>query len=741
MKLKLPNSKPLPKAEIATAVRGVNMTHAETNAIVDAPQGAETREPVHVMSGEANAEQQRVERKLSRLVEGDFPFDESQLDAIDGLSTEQYACLTGAAGTGKTTVTKAIVDRIIDGSPVAEVDLETYWKSGTLDDPEDTDDRDESERIRWVPAIAMCAFTGRASQQIKKNFPADWHGNIMTIHRMLGYMPEYYEDFDKESGGIVRKRRFVPTYTASNKMPWDVILVDEAGMLDTDLWSKIHDALKPGCRVILVGDINQLPPIYGKSIFGFAMTRWPTWELTKVHRQKGKNNPIVDNAWRVIHGLRPEAEGNFQLIPLSGDANFSSRKVRAILPALQERKLYDPIRDVVITPTNGTDGSRGYALGQLPLNRELALIFNPQSENPRYIIDGGREVKQFAVGDKVMATKNDYETGITNGMTGVITGIHRNESYTGPKGRFGTVAEVNAYAEEDAVDDSFSLSMEELSNTLIAVDDEMTDAKNDRAGRGPSSHTVTVRFGSEEAGFELPFMTLSEVGSLMTAYVVTCHKMQGGEAPTVIIILHDSQKQMLYREWLYTAITRASQRCIVLYTETALRTALNKQTIQGHTLREKVESFNALVGKVSVAMPHSNSTRNLIMDKPREVFAVPKRLESAEIKQGGLAQLIAAQKSKPKVEVEAEVTVRIKSVKVVSEPETIDGGDLTPVDSKPLMIESQPEPKLISQWGAYQELCRQEDSHKVKLLPAPVAVSVDSGPAVVKRTFKLRIGK
>jgi exodeoxyribonuclease V alpha subunit len=85
----------------------------------------------------------------------------------------------------------------------------------------------------------------------------------------------------------------------------------------------------------------------------------------------------------------------------------------------------------------------------------------------------------------------------------------------------------------------------------------------EKRDRGPSSHIITVRFGEGDHSFEIPFNTLAEVGSLMTAYVVTCHKMQGGECPVVVVILHESHRAMLYREWLYTAVTRASEKCIV----------------------------------------------------------------------------------------------------------------------------------------------------------------------------------
>src|SRR3546814_5258587 len=89
--------------------------------------------------------------------------------------------------------------------------------------------------------------------------------------------------------------RFVPSYNKENLLPWDIIVVDEAGMCGLDLWHLIWAACKPTTRIFLVGDIQQLPPTHGKSIFGFAMANWPTWELTHVHRQQGVNNSIVED--------------------------------------------------------------------------------------------------------------------------------------------------------------------------------------------------------------------------------------------------------------------------------------------------------------------------------------------------------------------------------------------------------------------------------------------------------------
>lgn len=570
--------------EIKSAVRHAIAGNDLADSMVDLHIPPEALEP--------DDERVADSRKLSKLVDDDFPFDESQLAAINGMIHQDYACLTGAAGTGKTTTTKKLVDELQNLISIRQINMKEYFKCG---EPTESDD-DYHIPDSFIPAIALVSFTGRATQQIKKNFPRDWHGNIMTIHRLLAFVPEYFEAYDDSTDEWKSKMRFAPTYTADVQLPWDIIIIDEAGMTGLDLWHQLWAACKPGCRIYMIGDINQLPPVHGRSIFGFAMAKWPSFELHHIHRQQGTHNAIVDNAWRVLNGEMPISEGRFQMLELKGDHNLSSRQIRKLIPALQQKEIYDPIRDTIITPINGNEGSRGYSLGQLPLNREFAMIFNPQSIHPRYIIDAGRgERRQFAVGDKVMATKNDHEAGITNGMTGLIIEITENAGYGGDHRRFGTVESVNAYLRETEEDlaDTQDFSLESLQEDFQAVEEGKEAAKESR-DRGPSSHTVSVRFGDDEHGFELPFQSLSEVSSLMTAYVVTCHKMQGGESPVIIIICHDAHRQMLYREWLYTAITRASQKCILLYSQTALRSAINKQNIKGRTLAEKIQSFNDL---------------------------------------------------------------------------------------------------------------------------------------------------
>jgi GTPase SAR1 family protein len=775
MSLAFLKKQPTPQ-EVKTEVRQAIAQMAEDNKLLDQPDSEVIPDLSDIAEDSEHTGRVSAASKLSKLIDEDFPFDESQIAAVEGMVAVPYACLTGAAGTGKTTVTKKLVDRLLETVAIGAVDLTRYWKTKDDDGNEyesndyeqhgyvDDEDYEITESI--IPSVALCSFTGRASQQIKGNFPRDWHGNIMTIHRLLGFYPEPYQEWDPdyrndetgEEGKFVTKRRFVPTYTADFKLPWDVIGIDEAGMLGVDLWHQLFDAMKPGCRIYFIGDINQLPPVHGKSIFGFAMAKLPAFELTHVHRQQGKDNPIVDNAWRVIHGQMPVSGGRFQMIKVDGDAQLVSRKVRAMMPKLQSMEIYDPIRDTIITPINGEDGAKGYALGQLPLNREFALMFNPANVNPRYIIDGGRVKQRFAVGDKVMATKNDWEAGITNGMTGIITSIAEHGGYMGDIDRYGPIHEVTERmkAAETDLQETELLDINALSDSFLAIE-EGNKNKKEKRERGPASHIVTVRFGNGEHSFEIPFSTLAEVGSLMTAYVVTCHKMQGGESPTIVIIVHDAHRAMLYREWLYTAITRASEKCILIYTESALKIALNKQNIKGRTLKEKVASFNALMNAKdsfdatarAVRLPEFESSALTIMDRDEKQVMTPARLTTDSEKQGGLASLV----SKHRIKIESKVEVKHVHVHIHHQSDSdrvnptptreVDGGELKPQPvaepirsqlpdssgpvARSLRVPVREPHKLVSQHGAVRMALFLSNAVESKLLtyqPQPETPSV-----------------
>lgn len=742
----IPNESPEHKPIMESIVRQADAQAAATDAALeslDKPSAVVIKATEDNLTGD---------RKLSRLVDDDFPFDDSQLVAIGGVVQEKYACLTGAAGTGKTTSTKKIVDLLQEG--LNEVDMSNYWKRAQTAADEDDSYDDPGQPI---PSIVLCAFTGRAAQMVKKNFPVDWHGNIMTIHRMLGFYPEFFEDFDPETNNMKNTMRFVPTYTADNKMPWDIIVIDEAGMLGLDLWHQVLAAMKPECRVIMIGDINQLPPTHGKSVFGFAMTNWPSWELTHVHRQQGANNSIVDNAHRILKGLRPVSDSptplklkdmataketlNFMLRDkdwrfLTVDVDEGSTKaaafIRQSLKLLKGANFYDPNRDAVITAINGYDtGQTGYALGQDTMNRELSMILNPDS--PRYIIDGGRERRNFAVGDKVMATKNDWEAGITNGMTGIIKSIVEHGEYAGDTRAFGRADLVQAYYTEHDDEDDTPLSLEEFNLESYNIGNK----EKEQQGRGPASHILTIEFGEGASAIQMTFSTQAEVASIQLAYVVTCHKMQGGEAPLVFVILHQSHKRMLNREWFYTAVTRGSQRVVVLLTRDGVGSALGKQNIKGKNLAEKIKAFQdwQKVGLAGPAVRVKLPQRESLVESSNLVV---KSQECPETFQPKPEPVIVVRERTIIIERE-----RVHERTSTSQP-VVDGGEITPeatptgagggdigADSTPAICGPVArKAKRASTLGAIRAMHRIEDVLARRLLPAPeIKESAPTTPA------------
>lgn len=716
------------KKVVETETRIADANRAVEDAIINL-----TPADAHVVKDGDEANISSEAEKLSRLVDDDFPFDESQLAAVYGMIQQQYACMIGAAGTGKTTVERKLVDLLRDG--LEEVDMSRYWQRGA---PDEDDDYEIPEKK--IPSVLLCSFTGRSTQMTKKNFPRDWHGNIMTIHRALGFYPDFYMGYDEATGEMRNKRRFVPAYDATNLMPWDIIIIDECGMLGLDLWHQLWAACKPGCRIYMIGDIQQLPPTHGKSILGFALASWPTWELTHIHRQQGANNSIVDNAHRILKGQRPISDSptdltiaktdkqfldalnymvkqddwRFLTVEIPEDHRKASLRIRQMLKLLQG-KIYEPNRDVVITPINGFEQTApGYSLGQAPMNQELVVSLN--SNKDRYFIDAGRERQNFAVGDKVMATVNDYEAGVTNGMTGIVTSIVENGGYTGDLNRFGLISQVNDYLAglSDRYDDEdadFSLEAM-LSDESIGVEEAKDKEKKDA---GPASHIVTVRFGEGEHAFEIPFQSKSQVASLMLAYVATCHKMQGGECPLVFVIAHQSNKRPLNREWLYTAVTRASQRCVLLYTKQGVGFSLGKQNIKGTTLSQKVQTFVALTqsglvgAALKVKLPQARSLAgDLVPLSPMQKGIVNEETKPQE----RIAPEPPRREAAPQ-----RVTINIRNViiNVTAESDSGSGDRRDDGEGASGVVDADftedrtprlPAPTLIPQWGAYRTSMR-----------------------------------
>ncbi|KAK0039444.1 DNA helicase [Biomphalaria pfeifferi] len=593
------------RAEIA-GIQPTNSAEKQTLKMLDASN--------HTLQQEATftAPHQKAYQKLNGLVTfsgapktveesglapGNFEFDESQLVALEKLTNGKHVALIGAAGTGKTTMARTAMGRLIYGGEGVNNPVGIRLLEGNQG-----------------LSIALVAFTGIATQVISDTLPTWLRPAVKTIHSLLEYKPA-----DEEG------KMFVPTRNSTNKLDHDLIFIDEASMVGLDLWHNLIDALRPHTRIIMSGDLNQLKPVADATMFAYALAAgleeeqgWSIAELTTIHRQKEPAaNKIIDASQAILNGRKPifdrpdDPDWRVLGYPLTVNAQSAHAQIigavnwlrSAPTPGTPDRAIFEPYKDLLLTAGNGEDDSTTAALvQQIPLNRALSrIIEEPNDDHSMYVIDAGRDTKRFTVGHRVMATKNespDTKDRVTNGQTGRITKIVPNPAWTGNRAFFGTEKEVLEFRQKQA--EAAQRAMRGESNegamgfNLSAFDtskltaDSLKDAKTDRQ----ASHIVSVKFGN---GAERDYKSASEVHGLQLAYAMTVHKAQGSQADTVIVVVHQAVKAQLSREWLYTAVTRAKRRVIILYTEQGLTVAYAKQQIFGASLAEKVARYAAVM--------------------------------------------------------------------------------------------------------------------------------------------------
>ena len=363
--------------------------------------------------------------------------------------------LTGGPGTGKTTSLRGI--------------MALYRRMG-LD-------------------VALLAPTGRAAKRLGEVTDCDAH----TIHRALGMS---YNDL---TGQAAFKKN------GSDPLEAHAVIVDEMSMVDLELMQALLEALRPGCRLVLVGDPDQLPSVGAGNVLGDLLrsTVVPTVSLTQVFRQ-AEQSAIIRNAHAVNMGQPPQLDSN------QGDFFFLCRRspdrlVQTVVELCRDRlprNMNIPAEQIqVLSPT------RKGACGTVSLNRALQAALNPPSPQKRQKQWGD---VTFRVGDRVMQTKNNYDvlwekddgtagSGIFNGDVGVIQDI-----------------------------DS-------------------------------SGELIVLRFDDRTATY-----TADLLSQLDMAYAITVHKSQGSEYPAVVLVSAPAAPSLMVRGVLYTAITRARRMLIMV---------------------------------------------------------------------------------------------------------------------------------------------------------------------------------
>ncbi|MCI1269422.1 MAG: ATP-dependent RecD-like DNA helicase [Ruminococcus sp.] len=420
-------------------------------------------------------------------------YETLQRDAITSAVSKGLMILTGGPGTGKTTTLNAIIS--------------IFEKKGFN--------------------VLLAAPTGRAAKRM-----SDLTGyEAKTIHRLLEV------EFDN-SGRLKFK------HNESNPLKCDVIVVDEMSMVDVLLFESLLRAVRIGCKIILVGDSDQLPSVGAgnllKDIIDSGLI--PVIELKEIFRQ-AKKSCIVTNAHKIVAGEYPDLsqKSNDFFFFKRNDYNDAVRLIvdlaKTRLPKAYKYSSFDDIQ--ILTP------SRKGTLGSVELNKVLQNEINPPSPMKP---ETKSPLFTFRLGDKIMQTKNNYDivwhkgdeqgTGIFNGDIGRITAINK------------------------------------------------------------SASEVCLDFDGRNTVYSFELMAQVEL-----AYAITVHKSQGCEFEAVIMPIMGGFEKLYYRNLLYTAVTRAKKLLILIGSQEKIYSMVDnnrrtrrytclRQMLQGDGADNTVQNFN-----------------------------------------------------------------------------------------------------------------------------------------------------
>lgn len=499
-------------------------------------------------------------------------YNAEQWEFVQTVLEGKSCILIGAAGTGKTTSAHGALSSLLREKYIPKLGHSHKYLSHDS------------------PAIVAVSYTRRAVMNLKQALPPELKENAITIHKLLEYQPVIYEVFDEETGQFRKTMRFEPNRHRLNKLPDTIrtIIFDESSMVSVELFHQVWCALEDphSVQFIFLGDIQQLPPVFGSAILGYKMLKLPTVELTQVYRQ-ALESPIIRLAHRILSGNGiasselPAWEVPGQLKLHAWKKKISPDSALLTVAAFFRQALdaghYTPETDTILMPFNK-------ACGTEELNRHIASHLASSAGSPVYEVIAGFNKHYFRVGERVLYEKEDA----------IITNITRNPTYAGrwpqPSSRnMNYWGHIVASEEESALE--LTPDAEQQGESDADVDAMLAALANsdveDRVRE--ASHIVTLRLLSSDQEQELK--TASAINSLILSYALTVHKSQGSEWKKVYLILHHSHNTMLQRELLYTACTRARQELYVICEPDSFEKGIRSQRIRGDSLAEKKEFF------------------------------------------------------------------------------------------------------------------------------------------------------
>jgi exodeoxyribonuclease V alpha subunit len=384
---------------------------------------------------------------------------QEQKDAVIQGVRDKLSIITGGPGTGKSTITNAIL-KISD---------------------------------KVTNKILLAAPTGRAAKRMSQIT----RKKAFTIHCLL--------EFDFVIKGFKKN--------SNNPLSCSLIIIDEASMIDTMLMYHLLKAIPDTARVVFIGDIDQLPSVGpGYVLKDMILSEViPTTRLTKIFRQSS-GSKIITNAHRINSGIFPEMKNtkgsDFYFFEINEPSDIEAKILELVNDTIPKSRSFHAIDDIqVLSPMK-----KG-RIGTENLNTLLQEELNP-SKNPFY-----RLGKKYHIGDKVMQIKNNYNKHIYNGDIGKIIDI-------------------------------------DLEEQIMSI---IYDRK-----------IVVYEF--------------SELDEITLSYAVSVHKYQGSECPCVIIPIHTSHFKLLYKNLLYTAVTRGKKLVVIVGTKQAVALAIkNNEVLKRYT--------------------------------------------------------------------------------------------------------------------------------------------------------------
>ena len=378
-------------------------------------------------------------------------FAQAQKQAILTSLSEKIHVITGGPGTGKSTITRAILS-------IAE---------------------------KLTSNIILAAPTGRAAKRLSE---ITWK-KAFTIHSLL--------EFDFITGSFKKNR--------NNPISCDLIILDESSMIDTALLYYLLRALPSSTKLIFIGDVDQLPSVGPGSILQdiIESKRFRTTKLTAIFRQS-ENSRIVINAHSIKEGVFPDLSwkehSDFFFYPVDEPNRILGEAIHQITELLPTKYSFDPKKDIqLLSPMK-----KGL-LGVENFNHLLQQKLNP-SNSPLQIMG-----RSFHEGDKVMQIRNNYNKKVYNGDIGIVQTINREEQ------------------------------------------------------------TLSVLFDIGLITYDF-----SELDEIYLAYAVSVHKYQGSECPCIVIPIHMSHYMLLFKNLIYTAITRGKKQVVIIGSKRALAVAIKK---------------------------------------------------------------------------------------------------------------------------------------------------------------------